>query len=120
MTAEALKSGTIVGDGACPNCGAPAVVKVNRKGHLYVFCTSAADGGCNSGIQSRSDRGDSLIARRVHKWRKPEYRARFLAASSTPTGGPELEPIKSEPKAEPAPAKPEPKSAGAWWEKPLW
>ncbi len=69
----------VVADGVCPSCDHPAVVKANKKGHLYIYCLTPADGGCGTGLTSRSDSGDVRIARQfVKKWRKPEYRAAYL------------------------------------------
>jgi hypothetical protein len=67
----------VVGYGSCPICDHPETVKANKKGHLYIYCSHVADGGCQVGTTSRSDAGDERLAARVRKWVKPEYRAAF-------------------------------------------
>lgn len=92
----------IVADGLCPNCGRPASVKANKKGHLYVYCVTPADGGCGTGMTSRSDSGDVRIANQfAKKWRKSEYRAAYL-------DGPAPEPSVSENSVSPEPPVPAP------------
>jgi hypothetical protein len=79
------EQGKTVGQGSCPVCGASAPVKVNKKGHLYLYCPTPADGGCGQGMQSRSDKADGLIAARVTAWRDAEARKRFQALAPTRT-----------------------------------
>jgi hypothetical protein len=70
--------GRVLGTGPCPNCGNGAAYKVNKKGHLYVYCVVEADGGCLSGTTSRSAKGDRELAKRITKWANKEDRARLL------------------------------------------
>ncbi len=70
--------GRVIGQGPCPNCGHPAAYKVNKKGHLYVYCSVEGDGGCHSGTQSRSAKGDRELAKRIAKWTSAEDRKRLL------------------------------------------
>lgn len=80
--------GTTIGRGPCPNCGNDAAYKVNKKGHIYVYCVVEADNGCHSGTQSRSFTGDKHLAKRIAKWANPDHRKKFLADE------PEKEPAK--------------------------
>jgi len=105
--------GVAIGDGKCPipSCTFEGPYKANKKGHAYFYCANDGDGGCNTSIMSRSDKGDQLLAKLVKKWRKPEYRAAYLGGDPSPEAAPEPEP-KAEPLPEPkAEPKPEPKAA---------
>lgn len=92
--------GRVAGHGPCPNCGHAAQYKVNKKGHIYVYCAVEVDGGCLSGTTSRSKTGDRKLAERVKKWANPEDRKLFLGGESEPETGTERQ-------------KP-------WLERPLW
>lgn len=72
------EKGRVLGYGPCPTCGASAPYKVNKKGHLYVYCPTEADGGCHSGSQSRAHKGDVEKAKRITKWNNPEDRKKYL------------------------------------------
>lgn len=78
--------GRVIGHGPCPNCGHSAAYKVNKKGHLYVYCVVEGDGGCHSGTQSRSAKGDVELAKRITKWTKVEDRKKLLGEAG---GAPE-------------------------------
>ena len=89
------EAGRIVGHGPCPNCGANAPYKRNKKGHLYVYCVVEGDGGCHSGMQSRSATGDKKLAERITKWVKPEDRKAMLGEAALPQKASGQEPKKS-------------------------
>jgi hypothetical protein len=75
-----------VADARCPFCKTTAGVtlRANKKGHLYLYCPAPNDGGCLIGMQSRSDKGDALLATTATKWRSPEYRAAYVADAGAP------------------------------------
>lgn len=99
-----------IGDGHCPFCNSPIVIRSSKSGYLTYTCASVADGGCQHQHFSRSDRHDELLARKViAKWRKSEYRAEYLSGGPSPEPEPEPAP-KSKPKPAPAPD-PEPAPA---------
>jgi len=90
-----VERGRVIGHGPCPNCGHPAAYKANKKEHVYVYCVTEGDGGCHSGTQSRSAKGDRELARRVTKWSSKADQRKFLgeeapekpAAKPAETGG---------------------------------
>lgn len=78
------EKGKVIGHGPCPNCGAPAAYKLNKKGRVYVYCVVEADGGCHSGTQSRSLKGDQKLAARIAKWSCTDTRNRLLGDGAPP------------------------------------
>lgn len=78
------QTGRVIGHGPCPNCGHPAAYKLNKKGHAYVYCSTEGDGGCHSGTQSRSAKGDAQLARRITKWVSQDDRARLMGDEPAP------------------------------------
>lgn len=78
------QKGRVVGHGPCPNCGHTAAYKLNKKEHLYVYCDVEGNGGCNSGTQSRSHKGDVSLAKRITKWANTADRARLLGEAEKP------------------------------------
>lgn len=95
--------GRVIGHGPCPNCGANSSYKVNKKGHLYVYCVTEGDGGCHSGTQSRSQKGDVELAKRITKWTNATDKKKLLG------GGASQDETPKKPKAK-EPAK-------AWWDR---
>jgi hypothetical protein len=82
------EKGRVLGHGPCPNCGHSAAYKINKKGHLYVYCVVEGDGGCHSGTQSRSAKGDTELAKRITKWTKAEDRKKYLGEAAAPAEQP--------------------------------
>ncbi|MGE5476175.1 MAG: hypothetical protein ACM3Q1_05940 [Bacteroidales bacterium] len=76
------EKGRVIGHGPCPNCGHHAAYKLNKKGHVYVYCDVEGNGGCHSGTQSRSNKGDVALTKRITKWTSPEDRKRLLGDDS--------------------------------------
>lgn len=78
------QKGRIIGHGPCPNCGHPAAYKLNKKNRVYVYCATEADGGCHTGSQSRSLKGDEKLAARITKWVSAEDRQRLTGKGAAP------------------------------------
>lgn len=93
------------GEGPCPTCDKTIVYKVNKKGHLYAYCDTPADGGCGCGSTSRTDAGDQRFAKKIVKWASPEIRKHFIDGAA-PEPEPE-EPEDEEFEEEPEPEEPE-------------
>lgn len=126
------EKGIIIGYGPCPVCGHKPTgkkllpYKVNKKGHLYVYCTTEADGGCHGGQQSRSVTCDHELAERITKWVKTDWRDNLVKAEAPQRAAP-----PPQPEPDPAPADDEddipppaklPKADApkvAWWDKEL-
>jgi hypothetical protein len=89
------QKGRVIGHGPCPNCGHPAAYKLNKKSHVYVYCTTEGDGGCHSGMQSRSAKGDTHLAKRITKWVAAEDRQRLLGEGAAPPSAAADAPKKS-------------------------
>lgn len=80
-----VEKGKVIGHGPCPNCGHPAAYKLNKKNHVYVYCSTEGDGGCHSGTQSRGIKGDTALAKRITKWTCTETRQRLLGDAAPPS-----------------------------------
>lgn len=79
-----------VGEMPCPNCGDVTVlVKATKSGFLSYTCLAEADGGCQHQFFSRSAKSDRLVAGRIKKWRKPEYRAAYRGEAAPVTPDPD-------------------------------
>jgi hypothetical protein len=135
---------TTAGSCKCPACGHDVIAKVNKKGHLYVYCSQPADGGCGGGYVSRSHKADGIIAAKVTKWRDPKAREHFhqwvdgAAADegeleeeteTTENPSPTVEPSSTQPAPKRAPVTsktssatpraPVAKKPTSWWDKDL-
>lgn len=84
MPAPDEQKGRVIGHGPCPNCSHTAAYKINKKSHVYVYCTTEADGGCHSGTQSRSDKGDKALAKRITKWSNAADKKRLVGGDAPP------------------------------------
>lgn len=138
-------AGQVVGSAICALCGQETSAKVNVKGHLYVYCTFPADGGCGGGFTARTAKADGILATKVTSWRNKEARDAFCALTPEnvdPNDEAELDPEEVEetppqnqaPQKNPdpprrssstsggssarrAPPKAAPKKPGSWWDK---
>ena len=105
-----LERGRVIGHGPCPNCGHPAAYKANKKEHVYVYCVVEGDGGCHSGTQSRSTKGDRELAKRVTKWSSKADQRKFLGEDVLP----------AKPKAEKPADKPAETGGKSFWDKEIF
>jgi hypothetical protein len=104
--------GKTVGEGACAVCGHAGEYRqqdrAKKPPRLYFNCAHVADGGCQTQILSRSEKGDQQLARNITKWRDEDWREQLgFRPGKGHNGGPPLE-DEPEPPAEPEP-EPEPK-----------
>ena len=107
-----------VADATCPLCRRAAALKVNKKGHLYIYCNTPGDGGCGCGVTSRYAAGDAKLAGYATKWRSAEFRERFKSGHEPP---PASSPVPK-PSPDPAPEPPADDPASpkvSWWDREL-
>lgn len=106
------------GWGTCPLCGMEdQPFKVSGKEHLYFICQSEADGGCNHQLFARGSVSDTLLAKKITRWKSKEERKKWLAEVEAPEPDQgevdeeieeavNLGEIEAEPAAEPPPPSP--------------
>jgi len=101
---------TILGDGACPLCGATMKIKLSEKGKPTAICPLPGDGGCATQFFTRSQKGAALFVKGMKRWRDTEARKKFTgdmseaeAAGPAPAPSEPSEP-EAAPEAAPAPA----------------
>lgn len=82
----------------CPICGCKdGKFSITKKGFGTGHCPHPVDGGCNTQIFPRSDKGTEKLAANVTKWKVPEVRD-ILGGKAAPetvkaeTPAPDVEP----------------------------